>query len=561
LRVPDGTRGLKPTNRERRSLHAPAFASMCGFPGDHVMRKIFIFDTTLRDGEQSPGCSLNLKEKVQIARALAALKVDGIEAGFPITSPGDFEAVEAVAETVRGPVICGLARTVSKDIEAAGKALRRAEHPRIHVFCATSAIHRKYKLRKAKSEIIRITVDGVRQARELCDDVEFSPEDASRTEPDFLAEVVSAAIEAGATTVNIPDTVGYATPQQFEELIKGLFARVPNIGDAVISVHCHNDLGMAVANSLAAVHAGAGQVECTINGLGERAGNAALEEVVMSLKTRRDFYRCRTGVVTRRLLSISRLVSALTGMSVQRNKAIVGANAFAHEAGIHQDGVLKKQSTYEIMKPESVGVKQSALVLGKHSGRHAFRVRVKELGFNLSEQQLEDAFERFKVLADKKKEVYDEDLEAILEDEFARVEELYKLESLHISSGTHAAAMATVRLRDAKGTLLEDAATGDGPVDALYKTMDRLIGVKARLTDYRIRAVSMGKDAQGEATVALLVRGRSVTGRGIDTDIILASAKAYLNGMNKALARETTRRVKKKGATTRKTTSRRRKPK
>ena len=341
-------------------------------------------------------------------------------------------------------------------------------------------------------------------------------------------------------------------------MISELIVRVPNIDDAVISVHCHNDLGMAVANSLAAVHAGAGQVECTINGLGERAGNAALEEIVMSLKTRQDFYRCRTGVVTRRLFSISRLVSALTGMRVQRNKAIVGDNAFAHEAGIHQDGVLKKQSTYEIMKPESVGVKQSALVLGKHSGRHAFRVRVKERGFNLSDRQLEVAFERFKVLADKKKEVYDEDLEAILEDEFSRVEELYKLESLHISSGTHAVAMASVRLRDAKGALLEDAATGDGPVDALYKTMDRLIGVKARLTDYRIRAVSMGKDAQGEVTVGLIVRGRSVLGRAIDTDIILASAKAYLNGMNKALARQTTRRVKKKGAATREKTSQRR---
>ena len=501
------------------------------------MRKIVIFDTTLRDGEQSPGCSLNLEEKVQIARQLAALNVDVIEAGFPITSPGDFEAVQAVSEAVKKPVICALARTVDKDIEAAGKALKQAEHARIHVFCATSAIHRKYKLRKAKSEIIRIAVNGVKCAKGFCGDVEFSPEDASRTEPEFLAEVVSAAIEAGATTVNIPDTVGYATPEQYAALIAGLIAEAPNIGDAVISVHCHNDLGMAVANSLAAVHAGAGQVECTINGLGERAGNAALEEIVMALDTRRDFYKCRSGVVARRLLATSRLVSTLTGMQVQRNKAIVGDNAFAHEAGIHQDGVLKEQSTYEIMKPESVGVKRSTLVLGKHSGRHAFRVRVKELGFKLADAQLQEAFERFKVLADKKKDVYAEDLEAILEDEFSRVEELFSVESLHISSGTHTVAMASVRLRDAKGKLLEDAATGDGPIDALYKTMERLIGVKANLTDYRVRAVSVGKDAQGEVTVGLEIKGCQVTGRGVDTDIILASANAYLNAMNKALAR------------------------
>ena len=500
------------------------------------MRRIVIFDTTLRDGEQSPGCSLNLEEKVQIARQLAALKVDIIEAGFPVTSPGDFEAVQAVSEAVRGPVICGLARTVAKDIEAAGKALKGAAHSRIHVFCATSAIHRKYKLRKAKSEIIRITVNGVKHARSFCGDVEFSPEDASRTEPEFLAEVVSAAIEAGAKTVNIPDTVGYATPEQFAGVIAGLRERVPNIGEAVISVHCHNDLGMAVANSLAAVHAGAGQVECTINGLGERAGNAALEEIVMALKTRRDFYKCRSGVVTRRLFSTSRLVSTLTGMQVQRNKAIVGENAFAHEAGIHQDGVLKEQSTYEIMKPEVVGVKRSRLVLGKHSGRHAFRVRVKELGFAPAAAQLEEAFTRFKTLADKKKDVYDEDLEAILEDEFSRVEELFSVDSLQISSGTHAVAMATVRLRDADGGLLEDAATGDGPIDALYKTIERLTKVKARLQDYRIRAVSMGEDAQGEVTVEVVIKGRQVTGRGIDTDIILASANAYLNAVNKALA-------------------------
>ena len=510
------------------------------------MRSIFIFDTTLRDGEQSPGCSLNLAEKLKIAQQLAALKVDGIEAGFPITSPGDFEAVQAVAETVQGPVICGLARTVDEDIAAAGKALAKARHPRIHVFCATSAIHRKYKLHKVKSEIIRITVAGVKQARGLCEDVEFSPEDASRTEPEFLADVVCAAIEAGATTVNIPDTVGYAIPSQFADIIAYLKHNVPNIERAAISVHCHNDLGMAVANSLAAVKAGASQVECTINGLGERAGNAALEEIVMAIKTRRDFLQCRTGVVSRRLLATSHLVSSLTGLRVQRNKAIVGENAFAHEAGIHQDGVLKKQSTYEIMKPEHVGLSRSKLVLGKHSGRHAFRVRAKDLGYTLTDDQLQDAFERFKVLADKKKTVYDEDLEAILEDEFSRVEEFYRIESLHISSGTHAVAMATVRLRDMDGNVIEDAATGDGPVDALYKTIERLIGVPAELKDYRIRAVSMGKDAQGEVMVELDIGGKKMSGRGIDTDIIQASAGAYLNAMNKSLAQRPKPKAKKK---------------
>jgi len=510
------------------------------------MRKIFVFDTTLRDGEQSPGCSMNLEEKVRIAHQLAALRVDGIEAGFPVSSPGDFEAVKAVAEEVKGPVVCALARALPKDIDAAWQAVRKAGRPRIHVFCATSAIHRRYKLRKAKSEILRIAVEAVRRAKRLCDDVEFSPEDASRTEPDFLAEVVRASIEAGATTVNIPDTVGYATPEQFADLIRHLVQRVPDIERATLSVHCHNDLGLAVANSLAAIAAGAGQVECTINGLGERAGNAALEEIVMAIKTRRDFYNCRTNVATNRLLATSRLVSTLTGMMVQRNKAIVGENAFAHEAGIHQDGVLKKQITYEIMRPEDVGVSRSRLVLGKHSGRHAFRVRARELGFRLSQEQLDAAFQRFKELADRKKTVYDEDIEAILDDEIARVEELYKLESLHISSGTHAVAMATVRLRDAEGTRLEDAATGDGPVDAVYKSIERLTGLRARLTDYRIRAVSMGKDAQGEVSVEVEVRRRRVSGHALDTDIVVASAKAYLNAINKALGRDTTRRGKRR---------------
>ena len=500
------------------------------------MRRITVFDTTLRDGEQSPGVTLNLTEKIQIARQLARLKADVIEAGFPITSPGDFEGVQAVAQEIEGPTVCALARTVVKDIDCAWKAVKKAKKPRIHVFCATSKIHRKYKLRKAKSQILRIAVDGVKHAKRYCDDVEFSPEDASRTEPEFLAEVVFAAIEAGATTVNIPDTVGYALPDQFAALIRYLREHVPNIKQTVISVHCHNDLGLAVANSLAAVGAGAAQVECTINGLGERAGNAALEEIVMAIRTRRDVFKCRTGIATRRLMATSRLVSTLTGMQVQRNKAVVGDNAFAHEAGIHQDGVLKEKSTYEIMRPEDVGVLESEIVLGKHSGRHAFRVRARELGFRLADEQVQVGFERFKRLVDKKKHVYDDDVVALLEDEFSRVEELYSIESLHISSGTHSIPTATVRLRDARGRLLEDAATGDGPVDAMYRAIERLTGVRATLKDYRIRAVTMGKDAQGEVTVEIDCKGRLCTGRALHTDIIQASALAYLNGINKALS-------------------------
>jgi len=510
------------------------------------MRRIIIFDTTLRDGEQSPGASLNLAEKIQIARQLELLKVDVIEAGFPITSPGDFEAVQAVSEMVKGSTVCALARTVGKDIDRAWEAVKKAIRPRIHVFCATSEIHRKYKLRKAKSQILRIAADGVEHARSYCDDVEFSPEDASRTEPEFLAEVVAAAIEAGATTVNIPDTVGYAIPEQFGDTIRYLRENVPNIAEAVISVHCHNDLGLAVSNSLAAVKAGADQVECTVNGLGERAGNAALEEIAMAIKTRRDFFKCRTGIATRRLLGISRLVSTLTGIQVQRNKAIVGENAFAHEAGVHQDGILKEKTTYEIMRPGDVGVSRSNLVLGKHSGRHAFRVRAKELGFKLTDRQLNDAFARFKALADKKKSVYPGDLEAILEDEFAHVEELYRLEALHTSSGMHATPTATVRLRDDKGRVHEDAAIGDGPVDAVYRAIERLIGVPAKLSDYRIRAVTVGKDAQGEVTVEVDVNGRRVTARAVNTDIIQASAEAYLKAINKALTRRKKRTVKRR---------------
>jgi len=502
------------------------------------LRRIIIFDTTLRDGEQSPGASLNLPEKLEIARALALLGADVIEAGFPITSQGDFEAVRAIAEGVEGPVVCGLARTVEADIDRAWEAVKAAKKPRIHVFCATSEIHRKYKLQKAKEEILRLAVAGVERARGYLQDVEFSPEDATRTEPDFLAEVVSAVIEAGAATVNIPDTVGYTIPSQFGPLIRMLKDkdRVPNIDNAVLSVHCHNDLGLAVANSLAAVEAGAGQVECTINGLGERAGNAALEEIVMALRTRKDLYKAETGIDTRRLLPTSRLVSSLTGLHVQRNKAIVGENAFAHEAGIHQDGILKERTTYEIMRPEDVGLSDRRLVLGKHSGRHAFRDRIGQLGYRLTEEQLERAFAGFKDLADKKKEVFDEDIEAIIEEEIAGVPQVFQIESLHTSSGSQTIPTATVRLRNDKGETFTDAAIGDGPVDAVYKAIERITGTAARLIDYNIRAVTSGKDALGEVSIQVECEGRTIRGRGLNTDIIMASAQAYLSALNRALA-------------------------
>jgi len=501
------------------------------------MRRIIIFDTTLRDGEQSPGASLNRAEKVEIARQLARLGVDVIEAGFPIASPDDFEAVRAVANEVRDVIVCGLARTLDADIERAAASLEKAAKPRLHVFCATSAIHRQFKLRKAKEEIIRMTVEGVRKARQYVDDVEFSPEDATRTEPDFLAQVVAAAIDAGATTINIPDTVGYAVPEQFTELIGYLLKNVPNIPKAAISVHCHNDLGLAVANSLAAVKAGAAQVECTINGLGERAGNAALEEVVMALRTRADYFNCTTGIDTRRILATSRLVSSLTGLHVQRNKAIVGENAFAHEAGIHQDGVLKERTTYEIMRPEDVGFSASQFVLGKHSGRHAFRERVRALGYNLTDEQLESAFARFKQLADRKKEVFDDDIEALIEEELAvTVAKEFVLESLHTSSGTTTTPTATVRLRRADGEVIEDAAIGDGPVDATYRTIERITGISARLTDYRIRAVTSGKEALGEVSLEIESEGQRVRGRAISTDIIEGSAIAYLKAINRLIS-------------------------
>lgn len=498
-----------------------------------MSEKVIIFDTTLRDGEQCPGASLNLREKLEVAHQLVALNVDVIEGGFPIASPDDFEALKAMSQEIKGPSIAGLARSLDKDIERAAQALEKAVKPRIHVFLATSKIHMEYKLKKAEEEILRMAVAGVKKARSYVEDVEFSPEDASRSDKIFLAKVVEAVIDAGARTVNIPDTVGYAYPEEFGALIKYLKSHVSNIHKAVISVHCHNDLGLAVANSLSAVRNGARQVECTINGIGERAGNASLEEIVMTLKTRRDvFFDVHTDVVTQQIVKSSRLVSNLTGMVVQPNKAIVGENAFAHESGIHQDGVLKERETYEIMSPEDVGLSKSNLVLGKHSGRHAFRERLKELGFNLEPEIIDKLFDKFKILADKKKTVYDEDLIALVEDELAQVPELFRLEYLHISSGNTTVPTATVRLKK-KDEILEDAACGDGPVEACYNTIDRITGMKGKLLDYSLRSITGGKDAMGEVVVKLQVDSRVVTGKGTSTDIIEASAKAYLNAINR----------------------------
>ena len=515
-------------------------------------QRVIIFDTTLRDGEQSPGASMNLTEKLEVARDLELLGVDVIEAGFPITSPDDFEAVRAIAREVKKPVVAGLARCVAKDIDRAAEAVREARRPRLHVFLATSRIHRQFKLRKARGEILRLAVEGVRRAKAAVKDVQFSPEDAARTEPDFLAEVVEAVIDAGATTVNIPDTVGWATPDGFGGLIAYLFERISNIRRAVIAVHCHDDLGMAVANTLAAIRAGARQAECTINGLGERAGNAALEEIVMALKTRPEaFGGCWTAIKTERLLPTSRLVSRASGMAVARNKAIVGENAFAHESGIHADGVLKKRDTYEIMDPRSIGLTKSRLVLGKHSGRHQFRQRLKELGFRLSDKDIDGLFfGPFKELADRKKEVFDEDIAALVETEVLRGPEPWHLVGFQVSTATGGMPTATVELEEQAGARLRqgeaslrrgearrrrDAATGDGPVDAIFRALERLTAVSLSLVDYQIRSVTSGKEAQGEVRLEARHGNKTVWGRGVSTDILEASAKAYLVAINRAV--------------------------
>jgi len=503
-----------------------------------MSEQILIFDTTLRDGEQCPGASMNTREKLEVARQLARLKVDIIEAGFPIASDGDFEAVKAIASEIQGPRIAGLARCMDKDIDRAAEAVIPAgDRARVHVFLATSAIHREFKLKMAQGEILKRSVEGVKRALGYCRDVEFSPEDASRTEPEFLAEVTHAAIEAGAKTINIPDTVGYAVPHQFGALIKYLFEHVPNIKNAVISVHCHNDLGLAVANSLAAVQNGARQVECTINGIGERAGNASLEEIVMALKTRHDaFGGYTTNIDTRQIYPASRLVSHLTGMVVQRNKAIVGDNAFAHEAGIHQHGVIAYRQTYEIMHAEDVG-RSSELTWGKHMGHHAVGKKLDEMGYKLSEDEIRRITDQIKALADKKKNVYDEDVRAIVEGQFTEVPQVWKLDYLSVMTG--GIPTASVRLiRSEKKEPVADAGTGDGPIDAMLKTIDRITGIKGNLMDYSVASVSRGKDAIGEVSVRVQFNGdtgRIVTGKGVSTDIIEASALAYLNALNRYL--------------------------
>lgn len=500
--------------------------------------RLIIFDTTLRDGEQSPGASMNLAEKLEIAHALKELGVDVIEAGFPIASPGDFEAVQAIARQVHGPIICGLARCNPQDIERAWEALAVASRPRIHVFLATSAIHREFKLHMAKEEIVQRAVEGVTLARRFCADVEFSPEDAARTELDFLAHVVEKAIEAGATTINIPDTVGYAVPEQYGETFRYLKEHVRGIDRVVLSAHCHNDLGLAVSNSLAAIKNGARQIECTINGLGERAGNCALEEVVMAIRTRGDFFGVQTGINTRRLCPTSRLVSRITGIAVQRNKAIVGQNAFAHEAGIHQDGLLKERSTYEIMRPEDVGLQQTELVLGKHSGRAALRQRIRDLGYHLDETQLQRIFEAFKNLADRKKQIYDADIEALVEAEIQKGPAVWTLEAFTCNAGSGTVPSAAVVLWHQNGTLHRDAVVGDGPVDAVFKAIERITGVDVQLKDYQVRSISMGEDAQGEAQLEAEYNGRIVRGRGYSTDVIEASALAFLQIINRILLRQ-----------------------
>jgi 2-isopropylmalate synthase len=493
---------------------------------------ISIFDTTLRDGEQSPGASMNVDEKVTLARQLARLGVDIIEAGFAISSPGDFEAIKRIGAEVEGPVICSLARAREGDIKRAWEALRDAPKRRLHTFHSTSDIHLVHQYKIDRSEALKRSVEMVKLAKSLIEDVEFSAMDATRTDPGYLCDVLEAVIEAGAGTVNIPDTVGYTTPEEFGGLIRTVRERVKNIDRAVISVHCHNDLGLAVANSLAAVRNGAGQIECTVNGIGERAGNCSMEEIVMALKTRTDFYAAGTRIHTEEITRSSRLVTKITGIPVQPNKAIVGANAFAHESGIHQDGLLKERTTYEIMRPESIGLVKTHLVLGKHSGRHAFRDRLKDMGYDLADADLNKAFERFKRLADQKKEVFDEDLEAIVSDEMQQIQEVYVLKHLHGESGTGITPTATVEL-EVNGRTAKQTGQGDGQVDAVYRTIAALTGTKSKLEAYLVKGITGGTDALGEVTVKVEEEGKRVAGHGADTDIIVASAKAYVNALNK----------------------------
>jgi 2-isopropylmalate synthase len=497
--------------------------------------KLIIFDTTLRDGEQAPGASLSSPQKVNIAMQLERLGVDIIEAGFPVASPDDFEGVVQVARHVKDPIVCGLARCIKKDIDAAADALKKARRGRIHVFLATSKLHLQYKFKKKEDDIARIARECVTYARKKCGDIEFSPEDATRTDRDFLYRIIEDAVKSGATTINIPDTVGYSYPDEMYNLIKGIRENVPNIGKAVIAVHCHNDLGMATANSIHAIAAGARQVHCTVNGIGERAGNASLEEIIMTIKTRKDvFSNLAHGINTRQIVKTSKLVSALTGFVLPPNKAIVGENAFRHESGIHQDAIIKERTTYEIMDPRDIGLKGTNLVLGKHSGRHALLNRLKELGFVLEDDQVEEVFERFKIVADKKKEVFDEDLVALVEDAIKPVSDSVKLESITVSSRTGDAPEVEVTI-EIGGKKLTRSSTGDGPVDACFKAVDKIVKVtpKPRLAHYKLDAVTSGKDAMGQARVELRSGKRVVSGVASSTDVIEASVKAYLDALNK----------------------------
>ncbi len=491
-----------------------------------------IFDTTLRDGEQSPGATMNVAEKVRIAEQLEKLNVDIIEAGFPISSEGDFEAVKAISKTIKRSEVAALARTNPKDIDRAWEAVKRAKFPQLHIFISTSDIHLKHQLKKSKQEVIRIAARSVARAKRYTSNVEFSAMDATRSDVEFLVAVCEAAIRAGATTINIPDTVGYAIPSEFGELVRTLRQRVQGIEKVTLSVHCHNDLGLAVANSLAAIQNGARQVECTINGIGERAGNTSLEEVVMAIRTRKNLLQFHTRLISKHLFITSRLVSKITGMVVQPNKAIVGANAFAHESGIHQDGILKEKLTYEIMTPESVGIPKTSLVLGKLSGRHAFRDRLKDLGYRLSETDLERAFARFKQLADKKREIFDEDIESIVVEEILRMPHRFKLVYINVVAGNVTVPTATVQM-EVDGQLLQEAGFGDGPVDATFKTIKKITRTKSKLLQFAINAITSGTEAQGEVTVRLEEKGDTVIGQGADTDVIVASAKAYINALNK----------------------------
>jgi len=497
--------------------------------------RVFIFDTTLRDGEQSPGCSMNIDEKLRLARQLESLRVDVIEAGFPIASVGDFEAVKLVSENIKNCTIAALCRSVKPDIDRAWEAISKAAKPRIHTFIATSDLHLKYKLKKDREQVLEDAVKAVRYAKSLCDDVEFSCEDASRSDVNFLCQIVEAAIAEGATVINLPDTVGYSIPDEYGAMFREISTRVPNINMAILSSHCHNDLGLAVANSIAALQNGARQVECTLNGIGERAGNASLEEIAMAIKIRNEKLGLITNINTEEIYKSSKLLSSLTGMLVQRNKAIVGANAFAHEAGIHQDGMLKSPLTYEIMTPQSIGIKHSTLVLGKHSGRHALKQRYVELGYQLSDEELQQAYQLFCEIADRKKEIFDDDLEVILETGVTSTHEVYHLVNLQITSGTNLRPTATIELKQGEQIML-DSAAGDGPVDAAYKAVERITGIVGKLTEYSIKSVHSGHDAIGEIFVRLDFDGVLFNGRGASTDIITGSVNAYLEALNRFLS-------------------------